>query len=102
MLVSLHLHILDSLSALILEQSASQMKMVRIISSIWKIGTFYIPSDLATQLEIGLEKVEYTAHDNADYHIVCANVKSGSVGGRKIDISYVVEDNGIVLNDLLY
>ena len=78
------------------------MTMVRIISCLWKIGTLCIPSDLATQLEIGLEKVEYTAHDIADYHIVCANVKSGSVGGRKIDISYAVEDNGIVLNVLLY
>ena len=41
--------------------------------------------------------MEYTAHDNADYQIVCANVKSGSVDGRKIDINYAVKDSGIVL-----
>ena len=57
----------------------------------------YKLSLLATLVEIGLERTSYTAHDNADYQIVCANVESGSVGGRNIELSYTVEDNGILL-----
>ena len=50
---------------------------------------------VATLIEIALEKTEYTTHDNAEYQVVCANVESGSVGGRNIEIDYTVEDNGI-------
>ena len=56
---------------------------------------------LATLVEIGLERTSYTAHDNANYQIVCANVESGSIGGRNIEISYTVEDNGTLLRFFL-
>ena len=72
------------------------MKTVRIMPCLRK-DWYFIFSDLATRLDIGLEKTDYTAHKNAAYQIVCANVKSGSVGGRKIDINYAVKDSGIVL-----
>ncbi|CAI8052156.1 hypothetical protein GBAR_LOCUS28548, partial [Geodia barretti] len=57
------------------------------------IGTICINDDDPTLIEIALEKTEYTTHDNAEYQVVCANVESGSVGGRNIEIDYTVEDN---------
>ena len=48
----------------------------------------------ATEIDIGIEKTEYSTHDNADYQVVCAIVESGSVGDRDIEIQYVVTDNG--------
>ena len=52
------------------------------------------PSLTATHVGIGLEKTEYTTHDNDDYHVVCAVVQSGSIGGRDIMTRYIIEDAG--------
>ena len=47
-------------------------------------------------VDIGLEKTEYTVDDNTDYQVVCAEVQSGSLSGRSIEIRYIVLDTGRV------
>ena len=44
---------------------------------------------------IGLQESQYTVSESEEYQFVCAEVQSGDVAGRDIEINYVVEDSGI-------
>ena len=49
-----------------------------------------------TPVNIGLQMTEYSVIEPEDYQFVCAEVQSGDVAGRDIEIDFVVEDSGIV------
>ena len=49
-----------------------------------------------TPVSIGLQMTEYSVIEPEDYQFVCAEVQSGDVAGRDIEIDFVVEDSGIV------
>ena len=46
-------------------------------------------------MTIGLQQSQYTVVETADYQFVCAEVQSGSVAGRDIEIDYTVHDAGM-------
>ena len=50
-----------------------------------------------TPVTIGLQETQYSVPDTADYKFVCAEVQSGSIDGRDIDIVYSVRDDGTYL-----
>lgn len=45
-------------------------------------------------MTIGLEETQYSVPETADYKFVCAELQSGSIDGRNIDIVYSVKDSG--------
>lgn len=47
-----------------------------------------------TPVTIGLEETQYSVPETADYKFVCAELQSGSIDGRNIDIVYSVKDDG--------
>ena len=49
-----------------------------------------------TPVSIGLQMTEYSVIEPENYQFVCAEVQSGDVAGRDIEIDFVVEDSGIV------
>ena len=49
-----------------------------------------------TPVSIGLQTTEYSVIEPEDYQFVCAEVQSGDVAGRDIEIDFVVGDSGIV------
>ena len=55
-------------------------------------STFTAPT--ASPVVIGFESTEYSVSDATNYHFVCAEVHSGSVDGRDIEILYTVTNNG--------
>ncbi|CAI8052979.1 Extracellular matrix protein 3, partial [Geodia barretti] len=46
-----------------------------------------------TPVSIGLQMTEYSVIEPEDYQFVCAEVQSGDVAGRDIEIDFVVEDS---------
>lgn len=54
--------------------------------------TFTAPT--VSPVVIGFESTEYSVSDAANYQFVCAEVHSGSVDGRDIEIAYRVTNNG--------
>ena len=48
---------------------------------------------ITTAVTIGLQESEYTATESDTYEFVCAEVQSGDVAGRDIEIDYLVEDS---------
>ena len=46
-------------------------------------------------MTIGLEQSQYTVYGSDDYQVLCAEVQSGDIDGRDIDINYIVEDSGV-------
>ena len=44
---------------------------------------------LATSVTIGLQKTSYSVYETDEYQVVCAEVLSGDIAGRSIDIEYV-------------
>ena len=55
------------------------------------------PALTVTPVTIGLQLTQYSAVETEDYQFVCATVQSGDVAGRDIEISYVVEDYGMIV-----
>ena len=51
---------------------------------------FYLFST-ATPVTIGLQKTSYSVYETDEYQVVCAEVLSGDIAGRSIDISYTTE-----------
>ena len=49
-----------------------------------------------TPVSIGLQMTEYSVIEPENYQFVCAEVQSGDVAGRDIEIDFIVEDSGIV------
>ena len=45
----------------------------------------------ATSVTIGLQKTSYSVYETDEYQVVCAEVLSGDIAGRSIDISYITE-----------
>ena len=50
---------------------------------------------IATQVVIGFEETEYSVPETATSQVVCADVKSGSIAGRDIQLRYAVSDAGM-------
>ena len=50
-----------------------------------------------TPVTIGLQLTQYSVIETEDYQFVCATVQSGDVAGRDFEISYVVEDYGMIV-----
>ena len=51
---------------------------------------------ITTPVTIGLQESQYTVTESEDYQFVCAEVQSGDVAGRDIEIDFVIDDSGIV------
>ena len=47
-----------------------------------------------TAVTIGLQESQYTVSDSDDYQFLCAEVRTGDVDGRDIEIKYIVKDSG--------
>lgn len=56
---------------------------------------FFFSPYTESQVTIGLEQTEYSVADTADYQILCAEVQSGSIDGRDIQMQFTVTDNGM-------
>ena len=46
-------------------------------------------------MSIGLQQTQYSILDSADYQFLCAEIQSGSVAERDIEIHYTVTDTGM-------
>ena len=55
---------------------------------------FSFTATITTAVTIGLQESQYTVVETEDYQFVCAEVQSGDVSGREIEIDYIVEDSG--------
>ena len=42
-------------------------------------------------MTIGLQKTSYSVYETDKYQVVCAEILSGDIAGRSIDISYTTE-----------
>ena len=51
---------------------------------------------ITTPVTIGLQESQYSVTESEDYQFVCAEVQSGDVAGRDIEIDFVVENSGKV------
>ena len=43
----------------------------------------------ATSVTIGLQMTSYSVYETDEYQVVCAEVLSGDIAGRNIDIDYI-------------
>ncbi|CAI8052157.1 hypothetical protein GBAR_LOCUS28549, partial [Geodia barretti] len=48
---------------------------------------------ITTPVTIGLQESQYTVTESEDYQFVCAEVQSGDVAGRDIEIDFVIDDS---------
>ena len=53
-------------------------------------------------VSIGLQQSQYSVLETEDYQFVCAEVQSGDVAGREIEINYIVEDSGMLYTNGLH
>ena len=56
---------------------------------------------ITTPVTIGLQESQYSVTESEDYQFVCAEVQSGDVAGRDIEIDFVVENSGKVASLLV-
>ena len=56
----------------------------------------FLTAFTTTPVTIGLQQLQYSNQDTADYQFVCAEVMSGSIAGRDITLHYVVSDAGML------
>ena len=54
----------------------------------------------ATLVTIGLQQTMYSVHETDGYQVVCAEIQSGDIAGRTIEISYSTT-SGTALGTLL-
>ena len=47
----------------------------------------------ATSVTIGLQETSYSVYETDEYQVVCAEVLSGDIAGRSIDINYITESD---------
>lgn len=63
-----------------------------------EIYNMFFTAFTVTPVTIGLQETQYSVPDTAEYKFVCAELQSGSIDGRDIDIVYSVRDNGMYLS----
>ena len=56
---------------------------------------------ITTPVTIGLQESQYSVTESEDYQFVCAEVQSGDVAGRDIEIDFVIENSGKVASLLV-
>ena len=92
-----HHPILVSHSTLVLGPSVSQMMTVCSNSTLYTVIAALKynlpPCSTATSVTIGLQKTSYSVYETDEYQVVCAEVLSGDIAGRSIDISYITESD---------
>ena len=57
----------------------------------------FLAAFTTTPVTIGIQQLQYSVQDTADYQFVCAEVMSGSIAGRDIILRYVVSDAGMLV-----
>ena len=71
--------------------------VLAIYSLLWFMN-FHILT--ATPVRIGLQQTMYSVHETDGYQVVCAEIQSGDIAGRTIEISYSTT-SGTALGTLL-
>ena len=57
------------------------------------LSLYIIIATSNTAITIGLQESQYTVSDSDDYQFLCAEVRTGDVDGRDIEIKYTVKDS---------
>ena len=61
---------------------------------------YLCPALILTPVSIGLQQTAYSVLESEDYQFVCAEVQSGDVAEREIEIDFVIDNSGNVANIL--
>ena len=52
-----------------------------------------LSTSAATSVTIGLQETSYSVYETDEYQVVCAEVLSGDIAGRSININYITESD---------
>ena len=52
-----------------------------------------LSTSAATSVTIGLQETSYSVYETDEYQVVCAEVLSGDIAGRSINIIYITESD---------